>query len=975
MKIFFSSLLLTIFLFHNSQAQFNNIETPDQRLIYYGEASSYMVKYVGRCVENALRFHENLFHYKPSEKVTVIMHDLNDYGNAGASTIPRDFVMLAIAPSNFVYETAPANERINTTMNHEFVHIATLDEANSTDKFYRSIFFGKVTEASENPLTMLYSYLTSPRRASPRWYREGIAVYLETWMAGGIGRALGGFDEMVFRTLVKENDKIYDLVGLESEGTQTDFQVEVNAYLYGTRFMSYLALKYGSESLIKWTSRLQGSSAYFASQFQDVYGMSLSDAWFQWIDWEKDFQSKNLSIINKYPVTPYRNITNNIIGSLSRPYYDPENNKLYAAVNYPGQTAYIAAIDVHTGTMAKIVDVKGPALYFVSSLAYDPTNKIIFYTSDNNDWRDLLVADLKTGNSKVLIKDVRTGELTYNKTDNSLWGIRHFNGIATIVRIPFPYTEWNQVYSLPYGETMYDIDISHDGKIITGALAEVNGTQLLIKSDTDSLINGVIKFDTLYNFENSLPANFTFSDDDKYLYGSSYYSGASNIYRYRFSDKDMSILSNSETGFFRPIPYSEDSIIAFRYTSKGFSPVIIENKTVNNVAAIKFLGQEIVDADPIVKSWTAPPPSSVNIDSLTIDSGEYNAFAHIGLASAYPIVEGYKDFVSYGMRFNLSDPVGFQNFNITASYSPNNLLPVNERYHLGFEYSHFGWGANATLNNAAFYDLFGPTKSSRKGYSFGIKYKENIIYDTQEIMDYTIYGNYYGNLERLPDYQNVIATYDKFFNVGFTLNYQDLRASLGAVDYEKGYKWRINSNNDYVITTLYPHIYTNFDYGFALPIDHSSIWLRSSLGYAYGNRNEPFANYYFGGFGNNYVDNQNEKRYREYYSFPGVELNEISGTNYGKLMLEWNLPPLRFSNLGFSAFYLNYARTALFSNVITTNIDSKPDQRSLADIGVQVDFKFIMFFHLKMTFSAGYALAFEKQQSVANELMFSLKIL
>ena len=201
---------------------------------------------------------------------------------------------------------------------------------------------------------------------------------------------MGGFDEMVFRTLVKENAPMYDLVGLESEGTQTDFQVEVNAYLYGTRFMSYLALKYGSESLIKWSSRLQGSSAYFASQFQEVYGLSLSDAWLEWIKWEKDFQTNNLNIINKNPVTKYRDITSNIIGSLSRPYYDPENKKLYAAVNYPGQTAYIASIDLESGTLEKIVDIKGPALYFVSSLAYDSKDKKIFYTSDNNDWRDLL---------------------------------------------------------------------------------------------------------------------------------------------------------------------------------------------------------------------------------------------------------------------------------------------------------------------------------------------------------------------------------------------------------------------------------------------------------------------------------------------------------------------------------------------------------------------------------------------------------
>ena len=58
-------------------------------------------------------------------------------------------------------------------------------------------------------------------------------------------------------------------------------------------------------------------------------------------------------------------------------------------------------------------------------------------------------------------------------------------------------------------------------------------------------------------------------------------------------------------------------------------------------------------------------------------------------------------------------------------------------------------------------------------------------------MDYTIFTNYYGNLERLPDYQNVSVTYDNFFNAGFDFNYQDLRASLGSVDREKGYRLKI----------------------------------------------------------------------------------------------------------------------------------------------------------------------------------------
>jgi hypothetical protein len=294
---------------------------------------------------------------------------------------------------------------------------------------------------------------------------------------------------------------------------------------------------------------------------------------------------------------------------------------------------------------------------------------------------------------------------------------------------------------------------------------------------------------------------------------------------------------------------------------------------------------------------------------------------------------------------------------------------------LSFEYSHFGWDAKATLNNADFYDLFGPTKVSRKGYSFGLKYHEYIINNSPEIMDYSLYTNYYGNLERLPSYQNIAASFDKLFNLGATYNYKYEVKSLGAVDEEKGFNWKISLNNNYAGRNIYPQIHNDFDIGFALPINHSSIWFRSSAGYSYGKRLDPFANFYFGGFGNNYVDDQDEKRYREYYSFPGVELDEIAGTNYGKLLAEWNLPPVRFNNIGFTSFFLNYARTSLFSTALITNVDSKDYRRSIMDVGAQVDFRFVLLFHLKMTFSVGYAAAFEQKQKYSDELMFSLKIL
>lgn len=230
---------------------------------------------------------------------------------------------------------------------------------------------------------------------------------------------------------------------------------------------------------------------YFASDFNNIYNLPLSEVWNQWITFEKEFQKKNLEKIRLNPVTAYRTLSTRPLGALSRAFYDSTNSTIYAAIDFPGQVAQIVAYDTRTGNTEKIHDVKGAALYYVTSLAFDPTSHTLFYTTDNNDWRSLYSVDIKTGDEKLLLKEERIGDLVFNQADKSLWGIRHFNGQSTLVRMPHPYSEWNQIFTWPFGQDMYNIDISRDGKNITGALAEINGQQLLIRMNVESIISGI----------------------------------------------------------------------------------------------------------------------------------------------------------------------------------------------------------------------------------------------------------------------------------------------------------------------------------------------------------------------------------------------------------------------------------------------------------------------------------------------------
>jgi hypothetical protein len=576
----------------------------------------------------------------------------------------------------------------------------------------------------------------------------------------------------------------------------------------------------------------------------------------------------------------------------------------------------------------------------------------------------------------MLIKDARIGDLAFNRPDSSIWGVRHYNGISTLVRIPHPYEEWNHVYSFPYGKDIFDLDLSPDGSYLTGALTDVSGLhQQLIRMEVGRILNGDSSYDVLFDFENSTPANFVFSQDGKYLFGSSYYSGVSNIYRYDFEREDMDILSNCETGFFRPLPVSDDSLIVFRYTGKGFVPCMISNESIDEVAAIRYLGQEIVEKHPIVKSWKLTSGGEGATDPECTPPGDYPLPPTAALVSGYPIIAGYKDYAALGMRFNFTDLLGLNDLSITASYSPNENLPYEERVHVNLNYNYWEWSISSTYNAADFYDLFGPTRASRKGYSLALQHKKTLLWEEPKTLGYSMSFAAYAGLDELFDYQDIGSPYDEYLSLTAGLTYQDLRATLGAVDYEKGVGSQLVASDNYVDTRHFPRVYTTVDYGFLLPVEHSSIWLRASGGHAFGDREDPLANFYFGGFGNNWIDHAEIKRYREYYSLPGIEINSLGGRNYARLLVEWLLPPIRFRQVGFTSAYLRSARISLFSTGIVTNLDSGAHRRELVNVGGQMDFRLVTFSLLNSTLSFGYAIALEEDNRASKEVMVSLKIL
>ena len=230
----------------------------------------------------------------------------------------------------------------------------------------------------------------------------------------------------------------------------------------------------------------------------------------------------------------------------------------------------------------------------------------------------------------------------------------------------------------------FDLDVSPDGKLVSLSMAGPDGErsgvqvmQLRVMS-AEKLMAGDPT--PLHKFElgTALPEGFTFSPDGRYLYGSSYYTGVSNIYRYELATEKLEALSNAEVGFFRPVPLDDKRLIVFHYAARGL-------RASHDRAPAHRRPERDHASSARQIATTHPSRAAVGRRSaepgrlpgaVSVARAPYHPQREMSLESLVPIVEGYKDSVAFGAFARFSDPIGFDNVNLTVSYSPDDELAV-----------------------------------------------------------------------------------------------------------------------------------------------------------------------------------------------------------------------------------------------------------------------------------------------------------
>lgn len=511
------------------------------------------------------------FNWTPWGRTQVVLMDSSDQANGMASVIPYNWLYILIsAPAA---DTALANydDWLRLLIMHEYTHILHLDKYGG---FWR-------------PLRIIFGKIVVPNGITPAWMKEGLATYEETARTM-TGRGRSSFAEMMLRTAIL-NDRFLHID--EADGYQWKWPSGYARYIYGVKFLEYLADKYGEEKLYEFVSRTsrsplapainhQARNIFSNIEYETVKihtryrkqkktGAPRSKSFYDlWREWQEDLRKKygkEKANLEKEGLTHFEELLKSK-QTLSAPAVSPDGKKIVFAEATPfGPPAIkIANID-GSGEKRLVKDA------FSGQISFAPDGSSFVYSKASRYKRyyffdDLYRYDFETKKVERLTSGKRARDPDFSRYGRDIICVTQERGTSrlelydigekklTPINIPAPqFTEYSNPKFSP-DDKMIAVSAAIPGSTWDIFIYDRNGK--LVVRVTDDL---------------AVDRDPVWSPDGKWLYFVSDRTGISNIYRYSLKTKKTERVTNVLTGVFKPaITPDGKALIVQYYNGEGY---------------------------------------------------------------------------------------------------------------------------------------------------------------------------------------------------------------------------------------------------------------------------------------------------------------------------------------------------------------------------------------------------------------------
>ena len=548
------------------------IDAPHARVHYY-KGLEPIAERVADVLEGVHREMCEELGWSPSQITEVVLTDNTDSANGFASAIPYNSIHLFVTAPDDMSALGDYDDWYLELVSHEYTHILHTDNITGVPAIVNAVMGRRLV----------------PNQNQPRWLLEGLAVVEESRHTTG-GRIRSTMFDMFLRADVLDNR----IVPLDQMSNSARRWPQGNIwYLYGSRFLSWIADTYGPTVLAA-VARDSGAQVIpfgLNRSIRRATGRTYVDLYRGWTSWLRDTTADQMKAVEARGLREGTRITWSGMQT-SHPRFVPAAARTasgYAELIYQRSGddragLYRVVLDtpqrVRPGSDRLLVRTTGP-----SSGSFEPDGSLIYASVDVSrrvysfgelfrlparttapDGMESAIQRLTVG-GRAREPDVSPDgrsvvfAITHRGTGYLKIGSLSPEGSLENIRTLVPSSRFEQAYTPRY---------SPDGRLVAYSAWTQGGYRDIRLVD---MRTGRVQ--SLMH-DRAMDMQPTFSPDGRWLLYSSDRSGIANIYAYDLTSHETFQVTNVRTGAFQPDLSPDGRTLAYvGYTSEGYDVYVM----------------------------------------------------------------------------------------------------------------------------------------------------------------------------------------------------------------------------------------------------------------------------------------------------------------------------------------------------------------------------------------------------------------
>lgn len=420
----------------SSDQQWKTIRTEHFDVVFSAEQQD-LGLYYAKVAERAYQNLSTVFEERP-ERTVIVVNDSTDLSNGYATRIPYPLIMAYPVQVSDHDSLSEAGEWARELITHEMTHILQFEPAHGFYEFLRPIF----------------GTIVAPNLLLPLWWKEGMAVEMETQFSPG-GRVRSYFQDATLRAFHIEH-KLFSYTLDQENEILPSWPYGSRAYVFGSVFWSQV-VKDNKPSAANYIAQRHGERVpYFVEQpMFDLTNSSYEINYLKALHEVEDNSRIQVEKLETVPPTKF----NYVLGegqASTHPAYS-HAHQLLAYIEYIDgkNTVRVQSLD---GTVVK--DLKNRPTESISDIAFHPTERILVYSktddvSSNQVLSDLYVYDLMKDKSEKLANTARGRSPSFSGDGKNIVFVTTANGRSQLKIFNFETKKTDLIKEFPYTERAY----------------------------------------------------------------------------------------------------------------------------------------------------------------------------------------------------------------------------------------------------------------------------------------------------------------------------------------------------------------------------------------------------------------------------------------------------------------------------------------------------------------------------------------